>query len=117
MEQGWLTMADLTVTAAQRGPASTGTKIMVAMIAFLAIALVVVIAMMWREAHRADVVEVTETAPRVDVHNTFTYTFNLAELVVERCGTTETKALAAASDAEKATNPGWYDDAIAQAAA
>src|SRR5689334_15757945 len=98
-------------------PASTVTKVMVAMIAVMAIILVALTAMMLRAGRSNAEPPFAAPAAVVDVHSTFAYTYGLARSIEARCGSTPTRSLAAAGDAEKQADAALYARAIADAEA
>ena len=105
----------MTVSARPKAT-STFTKLMMAAVAVLGIVLIVLTAMVWSEARRRAALDHTETAAVTNPAHLFTYTLSLAEFVKERCGETPTKALAAASAAEKISDPAAYEQAVSEAA-
>jgi len=102
--------------SAQRKATSRVTKLMMAAVAVLGVVLIVLTAIMWSEARRRAALDDTETATVADPERLFTYTLSLAEFVKERCGETPTEALAAASAAEKTSDPAAYEKAVSEAA-
>jgi hypothetical protein len=106
----------MTVSAEHKAT-SKGTKLMVAAVAVLGIVLIMLTAMVWSEARRRAAIDPTETAGvAADPGHLFTYALSLAEAVKERCGETPTEALAAASAAEKVSDPAAYQKAVSEAA-
>jgi hypothetical protein len=106
----------MAVSAGPAGP-STVTKVMIAMIGVMAIILVVITAIMWRAGRSVTEAPVTAPSAVVDVHSTFAYAYGLAQSLQARCGSTRTKSLVAASDAEKQADAALYARALAEAEA
>lgn len=104
--------------SAQPRPTSAGTKIMLAMVIVLSVVLTAMSYAAWREKNRGAVPDFSPaTAADASVVNTAVYTFNLAKLVEQRCGTTKTTALEAASEHELEADPELKQRAVAEAAA
>lgn len=104
-------------TSALGKTASASTRIMLAAIAVLAIVLVALTTLLFREPDRTPMVDDITTAAAVHYPSHMaTYTLSLARFLRERCGETPTERLAQLSEEEMAADPKAYAEAVAEAA-
>jgi hypothetical protein len=101
----------------ERRKAAAGSRIMLAMVAIMAVILAVAVAALWRETRPREDVTASIHAAEPSPHTTASYAYQLAQLVRERCGEIPTPRLKAASEAEEQDHPELQQQTAAAAQA
>jgi hypothetical protein len=101
----------------ERRPAVAGSRIMLAMVAVMAVILAMAVAALWNETRPPEDLTASIHPSEPSPQAAASYGYYLARLVEARCGEIATPGLQAASAAEKEDNPELEEQARAAAQA